>query len=58
MNIKCTECKKNIIDDVAYMDWLALVNYFEHEYDESEITQQTFERMYDRLMTLKPPMAE
>jgi hypothetical protein len=54
MEIRCKECKKNIIDDVKYQDWLSLMNYFEHQYNEEEITLATYESFVNRLMTLKP----
>ena len=52
--IQCQECKKIIIEDIKFNHWLALVNYFEHEFDEDEITVKTYENMMNRLMTLKP----
>ena len=57
--IRCSECKKSILDDdMIWNDWLALMNYFEHEFEEGEITQATFEHMTDRLVTLKPALKE
>lgn len=51
--IRCNECKKSIIKHTRYQDWLALMNYFEHELNEEEITQTTYQSMVDRLMTFK-----
>ena len=52
--LRCTDCQKPLFDDLAYMHWLSLSNYFEHQFDEGEITQTTYEKMIDRLMMLKP----
>jgi hypothetical protein len=38
---------------MKWNDWLALVNYFEHEYEEGEISETTFQHMTDRLMSFK-----
>ena len=51
--IKCSECKQNIINWTKWNDWLALVNYFEHEFEEGEISETTFNHMTDRLMSFK-----
>jgi hypothetical protein len=51
--LRCYDCKKPIVEDIKYMDWLSLMNYFEHEYEEGEISQATYEHMIDRLATFK-----
>ena len=55
--MKCENCWREVeksFPDVIYNDWLKLMNYFEHEYDEDEITEQTYNRMVDALMAIKP----
>jgi len=47
---------KNIGDkypDLVRDEWLSLMFYFQHEWDEDEITKSTFEKMTDALLTLK-----
>ena len=53
----CNNCEyKNfkLKDDQGWGDWLKLMNYFEHELTEGEITDKTYEVMTDALMTFKP----
>ena len=55
--IRCPTCWKEIslkFPDVQYNDWLKLMHYFEHELNEEEITQATYENMVDALMAVKP----
>ena len=56
--IMCGTCGKekpeDIYDDITWMDWLRLMNYFLHELLEEEITNDTYEDMTSALMTLKP----
>ncbi len=55
--MKCTNCWKEvgtILTDVVYNEWLKLMHYFEHERNEGEITDATYEFMVDALMSLKP----
>ena len=51
--VRCSECKKNIVESTKYMDWLALYNFLEFLFSEDYIEKETFESMTDRLMTLK-----
>ena len=41
-------------DEIIYNDWLKLMNYFEHELSEGEITDESYEQLVDALMSLKP----
>lgn len=40
------------------MDWLKLFHYFQHEVEEDEITEKTFDSMINALMTFKPKEEE
>lgn len=55
--MRCANCKQELnknLGDIAYMDWLKLMNYFSHELEENEITEATYNSMTDALMTFKP----
>ena len=52
--LRCSECKKYIIKTIAYTDWLKVLHYFEVEYLQGDITQETYEAMTDALLTVKP----
>ena len=55
--MKCDVCWKEFGDkfpDIKYNDWLKLYHYFEHEYNEDEISLKTHESMVDCLMAVKP----
>lgn len=41
---------------MQFNDWLKLMNYFEHELTEEEITNATYETMTDALMSLRPEL--
>ncbi len=56
--VRCTDCKKEIIKDTEYMDWLAIVHYIEFEYMNDEITITLYESLMDRLQTIKPIMED
>ena len=51
--MKCEICKKHIINETKYQDWLGLMNFLEFLFNEECITNTTYEAMVDRLMTLK-----
>ena len=51
--IKCSNCKKPIINRTKYMDWLSLYNFLEFLHNEEYIEDTTYSAMCDRLMTLK-----
>jgi len=51
--LRCSECKKNIIKDTKYMDWLSLYNFLEFLFNEKYIEEVTYSSMVDRLMTFK-----
>jgi len=53
MTIRCDECKKYIVDQTKYMDWLSLVNFMEFLLSEDYIEKATYDSMMDRLMTFK-----
>ena len=55
--MRCERCQKEIntlMGDGDWNDWLKLMNYFEHELTEGEITEVTYEKMTQALMTFKP----
>ena len=57
MAMRCTNCWKDIEEnfpDVVYNEWLKLSHYFQHELNEEEITEATYESMMDALMSVKP----
>jgi len=58
--MKCANCWRQIetMPDVIYNQWLKLVFYFDHEYSEGEISQETYEDMVDSLMAIKPKELE
>ena len=49
----CDQCKKEIIADTKYADWLSLFNFLEFLYLQEIITDQMFECMVDKLLTFK-----
>ena len=51
--IRCTECKKNIIKDTAYTDWLRLLHFIEFLHLQGDISDHLFEQMVDAMMTFK-----
>ena len=51
--IRCSECKKPIVESTKYQDWLSLFNFFEFLLNEEYIEEPTYKAMTDRLMTLK-----
>jgi len=51
--IRCSECKKPIVEVTKYMDWLCLMNFLEFLYNENQIEEATYLIMTDRLMTFK-----
>jgi len=55
--MRCSTCWKDLetdIGDMVHNQWLKLMNYFEHEYTEGEITEQTYNSMADALMAVEP----
>ena len=59
--MKCEQCQREInliIGNGDWNDWLKLMNYFEHELNEDEITNATYESMTSTLMTFKPELQE
>jgi len=56
--MRCEKCQKEISkiigDNWECAEWLKLMNYFEHELTEGEITNATYESMTNALMTFKP----
>ncbi len=53
--MKCDKCQKEICVTIGdNYEWLKLMNYFEHELNEGEITNATWESMTNALMIFKP----
>ena len=55
--MKCDRCAEEFsadFPDVTYNHWLQLMHYFQHERDEDEITDATYESMVGCLMLIKP----
>ena len=55
--MKCEKCRqeiKDIIPDIESSSWHKLMNYFEHELDEDEITNKTYDTMTSALLFLRP----
>jgi len=51
--LRCSECKKLIVESTKYMDWLSIMNFFEFLYNEEYIEESTYLSMVDKLMTFK-----
>jgi len=51
--IRCSKCKKEIVSQTKYMDWLAIYTFFEFLYTETYIEKPTYDNMVDRLQTFK-----
>jgi hypothetical protein len=51
--MRCEICKKSIVNETKYQDWLSLMNFLEFLFHEGYIEEGTYEIMVDRLMTLK-----
>ena len=54
--MRCEQCQKQFainFPDMQYQNWLKLYFYFEHELSEGEITEATYEKMIDCLMSVK-----
>jgi hypothetical protein len=59
--MKCEQCGqkiKDIIPDIEISSWHKLMNYFEHELDEDEITNKTYDSMTSALLFLRPETTE
>ena len=54
----CQEAIENIFPEMRFNDWLKLMNYFEHELAEGEITNATYEIMTGALLSLRPKEGE
>jgi len=56
--MKCDQCQKEISNLIgknwAMTEWMKLMNYFEHELTEGEITNATYESLTNSLMSLRP----
>jgi len=53
MILRCSECKKEILKQTAYQEWLMLYNYFEIDYLNGDISEELYHRMIDILMSFK-----
>ena len=51
--LRCSECKKPLVEETRYMDWLKLMHFMEFLYSENYIEQSTRDSMTDALMTMK-----
>jgi hypothetical protein len=51
--IRCDECKKNIIKETKYQDWLKLFYFVSFLFNENYIEQTTRDEMVDALMAFK-----
>jgi len=51
--VRCSKCKRAIISETKYQDWLGLMNFIEFLYGEGSITEYTYKSMSDKLMTFK-----
>lgn len=51
--IRCSECKKYIVSETKYMDWLKLFHFITFLQSEKQIEETTFLEMQDALMTMK-----
>lgn len=53
MSIRCSSCKKDIIEDTKWDDWLYLMHFVQIMFSEERITQVTCDDLIDKLMTFK-----
>jgi hypothetical protein len=51
--IRCSECKKPIVEMTKYQHWLAIFNFLNFLFMENYIEQDTRDSMLDSLMTLQ-----
>lgn len=51
--LRCSECKKLIVKETRYTDWLKLCNFIEFLFSEQYIEELTRDSMQDALMTMK-----
>lgn len=51
--LRCTKCKKTIIKDTKYMNWLELLNFTNHQYLNENISLSLRDHLVDYLMTFK-----
>ena len=51
--IRCSKCKKPIIEMTKYQNWLRLYNFIDMLYMEQYIELETRDQMLDSLMDLK-----
>ena len=58
IEVRCNQCGKEIKEEIGYMYWLSLMNYFECEYLNGDITKELYECMVNRVMMFKPYMEE
>ena len=61
IGMRCDKCQKemeSVIEGLKSKDWHKIMNYFEHELTEGEITDKTWESMTDALCSLKPEEEE
>lgn len=59
--MKCDKCNEEIhelIPAIKRTRWLKLHNYFQHEFNEGEITEATYHDLTDTLNSLKPQSEE
>jgi hypothetical protein len=52
-NIRCEECNKHLIPLTKWDDWSLLAHYFDMMFNEDYITQATYDRMMNALMSFK-----
>jgi len=51
--IRCSICKRQVVKETRYMDWLNLYHFMEFLFNEEYINEATRNSMLDSLMTMK-----
>ena len=51
--IRCSICKRQVVKETRYMDWLNLCHFMEFLFNEEYINEATRNSMLDSLMTMK-----
>lgn len=50
---QCDECNAGLVEDMKFNNWLALYSMLEFLHSESTISDMTFDKAINRLMTFK-----
>lgn len=54
INYRCPRCDEDVVEQMSYTYWLALMNFIGFLYSEQQITQATHDEMQTYALHLKP----